>query len=122
MLAIVRKQKAYKQKTIVFHRHTVELWRNPDVVVTKFKDGTEATAIPHDTPEYHKHAIEKTGKDDVLLYCWQHDLMHVIYSEMKGRHSLVLWNIAHGLSTETPECDIEEREAQALQKEYVLGV
>jgi len=94
----------------------VELYLDDQRVVTRFPDGTEAYACPHDTPEYHAHAVEKTGMDDIMRYCWQHDLMHIIYAEMRGEPSVVLWRLAHDLDTETPECDAEEIGAQNLQR------
>jgi hypothetical protein len=100
----------------------VELYPEQQLVITRFADGTEAHACPHDTPEYHAHAVEKSGKDDPMLYCWQHDLMHVIYGEMRGGPSIVLWAVAHGESTETPECEAEEREAQELQRALQMNV
>jgi hypothetical protein len=103
---------------VQFRFCTVALHRDDQLVVTRFHDGTEAHACPHDTPEYHAHSIEKTGTDDPMLYCWQHDLMHVIHGEMRGRPSVVLWAVAHGLPTDTPECVMEERETQELQKAY----
>jgi hypothetical protein len=95
---------------------TVELYLRDQLVVTRFFDGTEAHACPHDTPEYHHHALQKTGLDDVMRYCWQHDLAHNIVAEMKGKPSVVLWRLAHGLDTETDECAEEEVCAQTLQR------
>jgi hypothetical protein len=88
--------------------------------VTRFADGTEAHAIPHDTSDYLYHAIEKsTG--DIDLYCWQHDIAHAVVALMSGRNvSLVLWNIAHGLPVDTPGCEREEQQAQAFQKAFFL--
>jgi hypothetical protein len=88
--------------------------------ISRFDDGTEAHAIPHDTPEYHRHAEEKsTG--DVDLYCWQHDIAHQVVAMMAGRRvSLVLWNLAHGISTDSPACELEEREAQEFQRQFFL--
>lgn len=101
---------------VSFRFCTVELHRDREVVITRFADGTEAHARPHNTPEYHAHAVEKAGADDILLYCWQHDLMHVIVGEMNGGPSLVLWAVAHGEPTDTPECELEESQAQDLQR------
>jgi hypothetical protein len=106
--------------TLTFRFCTIELHRDRQLVITRFHDGTEAHACPHETPEYHQHAIEKTGVDDVMLYCWQHDLMHVIHAEMRGRPSVVLWAVAHGQSTDTLECEVEEREAQGLQRAFQM--
>jgi hypothetical protein len=87
--------------------------------ITRFLDGTEAHAIPHDTDAYRKHAVEKsTG--DVDLYCWQHDIAHVIVGMLHGGVSRVLGALAHGGSTEGPEFDAEEREAQELQRKLFL--
>lgn len=101
---------------VPFRFCTVELHRDRELVITRFTDRTEAHACPHDTPEYHAHAIEKTGVDDTMLYCWQHDLVHVMVGEMNGGPSLVLWAVAHGEPTDTPECELEERQAQDLQR------
>lgn len=85
-------------------------------VVTVFKDGTKAYATPHETSEYHAHAIEKTGVDDTLLYCWQHEIFHILNGEAVGGPSVVLWNLAHGLSTDTEECGLEEAQVQEFQR------
>jgi hypothetical protein len=85
-------------------------------VITRFPDGTEAHACPHDTPEYHAHAVEKTGEDDILRYCLEHDVAHVLIGEAAGGPSPVLWAIAHGEDTTGPLFDLEEAAAQALQK------
>lgn len=101
---------------IKFNHCQVSVQRDRQLVITRFHDGTEAHACPHDTPEYHDHAIEKTGLDDILLYCWQHDLFHVMHGEMQGRPSAVLWALAHGEPTDTLECQEEERMVQDLQR------
>ena len=105
---------------VQFRRCTVELHSEQQIVITRFPDGTEAHACPHDTPEYHAHALEKTGLDDVMRYAWQHDLMHVICAEMAGHVSPVLWRLAHGLEPNTPECEAEEVEAQKLQRAFQM--
>jgi hypothetical protein len=102
--------------TYPFQYCTVELYPDEQLVVTRFSDGTEAHACPHDTPEYHAHALDKTGRDDIMLYCWQHDLMHVMIGEMNDRPSAVLWAVAHELPTDTDACVQEEREAMTLQR------
>jgi hypothetical protein len=106
--------------TAQFEFCEVELDLVNRVVTTRFFDGTFATAIPHDTPEYHAHALEKTGLDDVMRYCWQHELMHVIVAQMKGRPSAVLWGIAHGKDLDTLECHEEEETAQKLQRAFQM--
>jgi hypothetical protein len=88
--------------------------------VTRWNDGTEAYACPHDTDDYRAHATEKsTG--DIELYCWQHDIAHVIAGYIAGRNaSIVLWNLAHGLPVDTPECEAEEQAAQQFQRAFFL--
>lgn len=104
---------------ITFPGCTVEWQAEHRKCITRFFDGSEAHAIPHDTGDYLNHAYEKsTG--DVDLYCWQHDLAHVIVGLMEGRESFVLWALAHGNSTDTPECMDEEIEAQEFQRRFFL--
>lgn len=88
--------------------------------VTRFRDGSQAYAIPHDTDAYRAHAEEKsTGDTD--LYCWQHDVAHVLVALISGRGpSKVLFALAHGQRTDTPACEDEEQEAQALQRALFL--
>jgi hypothetical protein len=107
--------------TVLHFTHcAMELYREERLVIARFPDGTEAHACPHDTPAYHAHAIEKTGLDDTLLYCWQHDIWHVIHGEMRQRPSVVLWAVAHGLPVDTPECVAEEQESQDMQRGFAL--
>lgn len=87
--------------------------------VTRFYDGTEAHACPHDTDAYRAHAAEKSI-GDVDLYCWQHDLAHVIVAMIRGGLSKVLWALAHGGDTSSSGCAEEEREAQEFQKRFFL--
>jgi hypothetical protein len=104
---------------IEFPHCTVEWEPDHRRAVTRFADGSEAYARPHETPEYLAHAVAKsTG--DVDLYCFQHDIAHVIVGLMNGGPSVVLWNLAHGLSDKTPECDAEEQAAQEFQLRFFL--
>jgi hypothetical protein len=103
-----------------FTHCVMEMYREERLVIARFHDNTEAHACPHDTPAYHAHALEKTGLDDTLLYCWQHEIWHVINGEMRQRPSVVLWALAHGLSVDTPECQDEEREAQDMQRAFAF--
>src|SRR5687767_12113500 len=80
--------------------------------VCRFPDGSEAHGVPHETEDYRRHAAEKsTG--DIEHYAWQHDVAHVIVGLINGGVSRVLWAAAHGLPTDTPECEAEEKAAQA---------
>jgi hypothetical protein len=104
---------------IEFPRCTVIWQPEHRKCITRFHDGTEAHAIPHDTDEYRWHAAEKsTG--DIDLYCWQHDIAHVIVGMMHGGVSRVLWDIAHGGAADSDECRAEEAEAQELQRRLFL--
>lgn len=105
---------------IEFRHCTVEWQPEHRRVVTRFADGTEAHGCPHDTEQYRAHAAEKsTGSVD--LYCWQHDIAHVIAAGIAGRcTSLVLWNLAHGLPVDGPECEHEEQAAQEFQRRFFL--
>jgi hypothetical protein len=87
--------------------------------ITRFEDGTEAHACPHHTADYLAHALDKSD-GDVSAYCWQHDLAHCIVGLIKGGNSAVLWALAHGEPTNTPECDREEREAQEFQRNWFM--
>lgn len=99
-----------------------ELTWHPDQrkCVARFDDGTEAHAIPHETPEYSAHAAQKsTG--DIDFYCWQHEIAHIIVALISGRvTSLVLWNLAHGIPTDTPACEAEEHAAQEFQRAFFM--
>jgi hypothetical protein len=87
--------------------------------ICRFPDGTEAHGIPHETEAYRQHAAEKsTG--DIDLYCFQHDVAHCVVGLINGGVSKVLWNVAHGLPTDTPECVAEETAAQEFQKRFFL--
>jgi len=105
--------------TLLFPRHTVEWHPDRQLAITRFSDGSEAHACPHDTPEYHGHAEEKsTG--DIGLYCFQHDLVHVALAEIEGRVSPTLWAIAHGQPDNTSEIADEERRVAEFQKAFFL--
>jgi hypothetical protein len=98
----------------------LEWWPNLRKCIARFPDGTEAHAIPHETDAYRAHAKEKsTG--DIDHYCWQHDLCHQWAALAMGwPYSIVLWNLAHGLPTDTHACEMEEIQAQELQKKFFL--
>lgn len=86
-------------------------------VIVAFPDGTEAHATPHYTPAYAAHAADKsTGS--IADYCWQHELAHIVVGLSHGRASHTLWNLAHGLPTDTEDCLAEEIEAQEWQRRF----
>jgi hypothetical protein len=62
---------------IVFPHCTIEWEPHNRRAVTRWTDGTEAYACPHNTDAYRAHAAEKsTG--DIDLYCWQHEIAHAV--------------------------------------------
>jgi hypothetical protein len=85
------------------------------LVITSFRDGTEARAIPHDTDDYRGHASESGVGSDVDLYCLHHDIAHVIFGEMLGTESPVLRSVATGNYYPPDQLDREEEIAKLLQ-------
>lgn len=103
-----------------FPHHTVILEPELQRVRVLFADGSEAHAIPHDTPEYQYHADYKaTG--DRMEYCWSHDLMHVLLAEifLQGP-SPALWYAAHNMPADE-RTEAEERFVQNFQRTYMHG-
>ncbi len=100
--------------------HIIELRREEQLVITHFEDGTEAHACPHNTPEYHQHAIEKsTG--DILTYCWMHDLVHCLLAEVHlHAPSPTLWALAHDQPTDTREIAAEEVRVAEFQRAFMM--
>lgn len=102
---------------IEFPHCTVEWQAEHRKCITRFSDGAEAHAVPHDTHEYRQHAVDKsTGNIDD--YCWQHDLCHVIWGLMNGGPSIVLWAVAHGIPTDGESFEREEQQVQELQRAF----
>lgn len=105
---------------IKFPHCTIEWDSTVGECITRFPDGTRAYAAPHNTDAYRAHARDKsTGMIDD--YCWQHDCAHCVVGLMNGGPSVVLWNLAHDLPTDTPECEAEEQAAQQFQRDYMFG-
>lgn len=102
-----------------FRHHTVEIDRVNEKVITTMGDGSSAHACPHWTREYFGHAQDKSTGDP-WLYCFQHDLVHVLLAELEGRPSPTLWAIAHGLRDDTPEIQDEERRVAEFQKLFFM--
>lgn len=95
---------------------TIEYQPEHRKTVMRFSDGTEAHAVPHDTPEYEQHA-RKAGCLSVDQYAYQHEICHAIYGLTRpgeDKTSPALWAVAHGLPTDTPEIEQEEAEVQQL--------
>lgn len=64
--------------------------------LTRFPDGSQWGAHPHEAPHYHAIAHRLGYEGDVLAYCQEHELAHHVVAEGFGSHSLVLWALAHG--------------------------
>lgn len=84
--------------------------------VTRFHDGAQYGARPHDEPHYHHLAYSMGYEGDTLLYCQHHELAHHLVSEEFGSHSPVLWALAHGEQPCRMIAAAEEALAMALQR------
>lgn len=65
--------------------------------VTQFRDGTSFGAHPH-PHDHHYHVIaHRCGYEgDVLRYCREHELAHLVVEEwLHDRPSAILWGLAH---------------------------
>lgn len=88
-----------------------------DGVITRFPDGTDIEAQPHDT--YHCHVIShRLGYgDNILRYCQEHEFAHSYIAEcLFDRPSLVLSSLAHGVQLSGRNSAYEEIAAQVLQR------
>lgn len=63
--------------------------------ITRFPDGSQYGALPHDTADYHVIADRCGYEDDILRYAQEHELAHHCLAEAFGCHSPVLWALAH---------------------------
>jgi hypothetical protein len=85
--------------------------------VTRFDDGASFGALPHDTHHYAVIAHRTGYGDDLLAYCREHEVCHLIAEEaLRGRPSAILWGLAHGQPVAPLEAVYEELAAQALQR------
>lgn len=63
---------------------------------TAFPDGSGFGAYPHDTAEYRDIARRLGYGEDIMAYCWEHEVMHSFVSErISGQASPILWALAH---------------------------
>lgn len=83
--------------------------------VTKFRDGAILNSIPHDTPHYYVIAHRCGYGDDILRYCQEHDLAHLVFTE-HFNHRTVLWDVAKGNKPDRIMAIFEELSAQSLQR------
>jgi hypothetical protein len=85
--------------------------------VTTFADGASWGALPHDTPHYHVIAHRCGYGDDLLSYCREHEICHLVVEEcLHDRPSRILWGLAHGEPIGPAEAAYEEMAAQTLQR------
>lgn len=89
-----------------------------DGAVTSFEDGTQFGALPHpDLPHYHVIAHRCGYSDDLLAYCREHEVCHMLVEEaLHDRSSRILWGLAHDAPLPPHEAAYEEMMAQALQR------
>jgi hypothetical protein len=85
--------------------------------VTRFPDGAEIGAYPHETCHYAVIAHRCGYGDDLLAYCQEHELAHALTQEfLHDRPSPILWALAHGKTPTGKEAAEEEMFAQAFQR------
>jgi hypothetical protein len=88
---------------------------------TRFPDGCEWGAYPHDKPHYWHLAYAYGHEGDVFAYCQHHELAHHLVAEGLGSHSLVLWSLAHGEKPSRMISAAEEALAMALHRYAMTG-
>jgi hypothetical protein len=85
--------------------------------ITRFDDGTETEACPHDTAHYRIVASRLGYGDDILAYCREHELAHsLVGAWIFGGPSQVLWGVAHDMMLTGRQSALEECFAQACQR------
>lgn len=88
-----------------------------DGCVTRFDDGASYGAQPHDTPHYHVIAHRCGYGDDLLTYCREHEVCHLLaecYFVLGGPS--VLRKLAHGQPVLPQAAATEELVVMALQR------
>lgn len=88
----------------------------PVGAVTRFPDGSNYGALPHDEPHYHAVAHRLGYEGDILKYCQEHELAHHLIAEEFGSHSPVLWALAHDEEPAGSFAAAEEALAMVLQR------
>lgn len=98
-------------------RHCSIVWTESGAQVA-FPDGAHCEAWPHpDQPHYHVIAHRCGYGDDLLAYCREHELAHVLVAqELLRSPSVVLWAQAHGTQPGTGDALREEISAQVVQR------
>jgi hypothetical protein len=83
---------------------------------TRFPDGTQYGAHPHDSPHYWNVAYRCGYEGDVFAYCREHELAHHLIAENFNSHSPIIWALAHGDKPPPMIVPAEEALALALQR------
>lgn len=86
--------------------------------LTTFPDGGSTEAFPHpEQPHYHVIAHRCGYGDNLLAYCREHELAHIVVAEeLCGGASPVLLAQSSGFDLAPGEDVLEELAAQALQR------
>lgn len=87
-------------------------------VVVTFDTGEECVGVPHDTHHYHvvSHRLGYGG--DVMRYCREHELAHVVLAQElhQGPPLALLDTARYGAAVDQGLAVMEECTAQALQR------
>ncbi len=90
-------------------------WTSTGCITVFSADGAVIESQPHDTHHYHVIAHRCGYGDDILAYCREHDFLHSFTEQwFYDRPSRVLWALAHG--TVTPSPQYEELVVQTCQR------
>lgn len=91
-------------------------WIDDWGALTRWPDGSQWGATPHQSPHYHALAYRMGYDGDRLAYCREHELCHHLVAEAFGRRSHVLWSLAHGRKPTPMIAAAEESLAMNLQR------
>jgi hypothetical protein len=86
-------------------------------VTTRFHDGSEVGAWPHDTHHYRVISHRLGYGDDVMAYCREHEFAHAFVAErLRDEPSYVLECLAKGRPIDMSFAIFEEMAAQTFQR------
>jgi hypothetical protein len=85
--------------------------------LTRFPDGAEIGAFPHEIPHYYVISHRCGYGDDIMAYCREHDFSHSFVAErIRGGPSYVLLAMAHQEKVDMGAAVYEEIAAQTFQR------
>lgn len=88
-----------------------------DHVLTTFPDGTSSANWPHPDDQSYIDVAKSCGFDDLMEYCWEHELLHSIMPEVLfDRPGYVVWMQAHQKPCNLAGAKAEERLIYYIQK------